>query len=66
MGIMLDNPSGLAVDDEGNLYISDYVTSRVRRVDVHAHIINTVAGNGKPYRVESIMVAHSRDGHMDV
>jgi photosystem II stability/assembly factor-like uncharacterized protein/streptogramin lyase len=51
----LINPSGLALDPEGNLYISDFVTNRVRRVDALTHIITTVAGNGKPARVDAIM-----------
>ena len=44
----LNNPSGLALDADGNLYISDFVTNRVRRVDALTHIITTVAGNGRP------------------
>jgi hypothetical protein len=50
----LNNPSGLALDADGNFYISDFVTNRVRRVDALTHIIN-VAGNGKPARVDVIM-----------
>jgi sugar lactone lactonase YvrE len=49
------NPSGLTLDAEGNLYISDFVTNRVRRVDAVTHIITTVAGNGKPARVDPIL-----------
>ncbi len=51
----LNNPSGLALDSDGNLYISDFVTNRVRRVDALTHIITTVAGNGRPARVDAIM-----------
>jgi len=42
----LDLPSGLAVDDKGNLYISDRSNNRVRMVNSKG-IIRTVAGNGK-------------------
>lgn len=49
----LANPSGLAVDEKGNLFISEYVNNRIRRVDAKTKIITTVAGNGLPHRVET-------------
>ncbi|HTC95466.1 MAG TPA: YCF48-related protein [Terriglobales bacterium] len=52
---MLDNPSGLAIDPVGNLYIADFVNNRIRRVDAVSHIITTVAGNGKPRRLDRVM-----------
>jgi trimeric autotransporter adhesin len=39
----LHNPAGVAVDSEGNLYISDF--NRIRKI-TPAGIISTVAGNG--------------------
>jgi sugar lactone lactonase YvrE len=42
-GFML--PQGSAYDREGNLYISDVVGRRVRRIDANG-IVSTVAGNG--------------------
>jgi hypothetical protein len=41
----LANPSGVAVDVAGNLYIADYYSFRVRKVS-SAGIISTIAGNG--------------------
>jgi DNA-binding beta-propeller fold protein YncE len=41
------NPSGLAVDRSGNLYIADSGNNRVRVID-SAGIIRTVAGTGDP------------------
>jgi RHS repeat-associated protein len=41
----LSYPTGVAVDQEGNLYIADQFNSRVRKVDPSG-IITTVAGNG--------------------
>ncbi len=40
----LSNPSGVAVDNAGNIYLADYGNNRVRMVT--NGIISTVAGNG--------------------
>jgi streptogramin lyase len=48
----LANPSGLAVDSKGNLFISEYINNRIRRVDAKTKIITTVAGNGLPHRLD--------------
>ena len=42
----LKDPSDLALDREGNLYIADAGNNRVRRVSAKTGIIETVAGNG--------------------
>jgi trimeric autotransporter adhesin len=44
------NPTSVAVDGHGNLYISDTEANRIRRVDSTTGIISTVAGNGLPHR----------------
>ena len=41
----LQNPTGLAMDAQGNLYIADWSDHRIRKVD-NAGIITTVVGNG--------------------
>jgi DNA-binding CsgD family transcriptional regulator/sugar lactone lactonase YvrE len=42
---VLNAPTGLAFDAEGNLYIADSLNERVRKVDVN-DVIVTAAGNG--------------------
>ena len=44
-GAQLGNPSGVAVDAVGNLYIADPYNDRIRKVATNG-IITTVAGNG--------------------
>ncbi len=41
----LNNPIGIALDDSGNLYISDFYNNRIRKVD-SLGIITTIAGTG--------------------
>ena len=41
----LQNPTGLAVDDDDNLYIADQYTHRIRMVNPYG-VITTVAGSG--------------------
>jgi hypothetical protein len=41
----LDEPSGLAVDTAGNIYIADYANFRVRKIATSG-IISTIAGTG--------------------
>jgi sugar lactone lactonase YvrE len=49
IGAQLDSPTGVAVDIEGNLYLTEGTTDgnfRVRRVAAATGVITTVAGNG--------------------
>ena len=42
----LNNPSGVAVDSVGNIYIADTGNNVIRRVSIYDHTITTVAGTG--------------------
>ena len=43
---MLNDPESIALDRAGNVYISDVMNYRIRRVDAETGIITTVAGTG--------------------
>jgi len=45
---MLNQPVGLAIDADGNLYISDSINAVIRRVDAKTQTITTFAGGGSP------------------
>lgn len=42
----LRNPSGVAADASGNLYIADTANHRIRRIDAVSRLITTFAGTG--------------------
>lgn len=48
-GAQLRYPTGLALDDVGNLFIADTGNNRIRRVDAASQVITTVAGSSDTY-----------------
>lgn len=48
----VSGPSGLALDAEDNLYIADTFSGRIRRIDKHTGIIETVVGDGGEFRYQ--------------
>jgi streptogramin lyase len=48
-------PSAIAMDSEGNLYIAEFARHRIRRVDARTGVIQTVAGNGLPSHGHVVM-----------
>jgi gliding motility-associated-like protein len=45
-------PYALTFDATNNLYVADYLNSRIRKIDAVTHIVTTVAGNGSTGIVE--------------
>ncbi len=44
---ILDEPHGVALDGDGNIYIADLGNARIRKVDADTGTISTIAGNGE-------------------
>jgi hypothetical protein len=58
----LDQPTGLAVDAKGNLYIADAGNNVIRRVDARTGIITTVAGDYAADQANDGLGGFSGDG----
>ena len=48
----LSGPSGLALDGEGNLYVSDTFNGRIRKIGSGTGSIETVLGDGREFRYQ--------------
>jgi hypothetical protein len=58
----LDQPTGLAVDARGNLYIADAASNVIRRVDARTGTITTVAGDYAAGQANDGLGGFSGDG----
>jgi hypothetical protein len=58
----LDQPTGLAVDAKGNLYIADSANNVIRRVDAKTGVITTVAGDYAADQANDGLGGFSGDG----
>lgn len=54
----LNEPTALALDHKGHLYIADQTNHRVRSLDLHTGIITTLAGTGEAAYFGDGMPAH--------
>lgn len=54
------HPSGVAVDNEGNLYVADYTGHRIRKV--RGNFVSTLAGSGSAGSADGVGVAASFNG----
>ena len=44
---LFNEPSGIAIDEKGNLYVADTGNQRIRYIDLEAGTVTTVAGGGE-------------------
>ncbi len=50
----LAGPSGLALSEDGLLYVADTFNGRIRSIDLATGLIATVAGDGSEYRYQGV------------
>lgn len=41
-----NEPRGIAIDKEGNIYVADVMNHRIRKIDIKTNMVTTIAGNG--------------------
>jgi sugar lactone lactonase YvrE len=58
----LNDPTGVAVDAQGNLYIADSANNVIRRVDAKTGVITTVAGDYTADKANNGLGGFSGDG----
>ena len=58
----LNEPAGVAVDAQGNLYIADAANNVIRRVDAKTQVITTVAGDFAADKANNGLGGFSGDG----
>ncbi|WP_433890525.1 hypothetical protein [Streptomyces sp. CA-111067] len=61
-GAQLNQPTGLALDAKGNLYIADSANNVIRRVDARTGVITTVAGDYAADKADDGLGGFSGDG----
>ena len=57
-------PLSIAVDNSGNIYVSDDTSNRIRRIDAATGIIETIAGSGPPTNGPLSLVEFSGEGEL--
>jgi hypothetical protein len=62
----LNVPTGLCLDNFGNIYIADYSNNKIKKVNAATGIITTVAGIGGPVGYTGGFVGYSGDGGLAI
>lgn len=57
-GAAFHTPTGVAVDDSGNVYVADFGNNRIRKI-TSAGVTSTIAGNGMPTHLDGTGAAAS-------
>lgn len=45
-----NQPHGIAIDKEGNIYVADTGNHRIRKIDIRTNMVTTIAGGNKGYK----------------
>lgn len=45
-----NEPRGIAIDKEGNVYVADVMNHRIRKIDTKTNMVTTIAGGNKGYK----------------
>lgn len=59
---LFNEPSSLAIDDKGNLYVSDTGNQRIRYIDFGTNTVSTVAGGGELAKQSLYVSSAYKDG----
>lgn len=57
-----NGPTGLVIDDEDNMYVSDYNSSRIRQVTIPGAVVTTIAGSSNGYANNTTGTSAQFDG----
>lgn len=67
LGVRLQTPVGVAVDDQGRVFVAEYYANRIRRIDPNGQIVTVVGGDtGRSALDLPLALAIDPQGHLYV